>query len=438
MLREGSLTVRALVESYLDRVAMLDPALHAFITVTSDEALKRASELDDELRSGRDRGPLHGIPIVHKDIFDTAGVRTTFGSGLFADRVPQTSADVVLLLDRAGVVVLGKTNMPEFATDPTGRNRAFGDLRHPIDRNRSGGGSSGGTAVAIAAGLCLGGTGSDTGGSIRIPASWCGVVGLRPTLGLVSVTGAQPRAPSLDAAGPLAANTRDCALLLNAMVTSGKNYALKMGRDCKGLRIGVLADLTGTDSQVVAAVSNAVARFEQLGVRSMSIQNAFLAGVDDEGLLDVLLYEFNEVLGDLYARTEDRENAFSPVVRANIARGRAVPKEQYDRELRLRPHVIADVRSLFEKVDAIVTPATETIAPPLEGNEEVYAATRRFTLPASFVGLPAISIPCGTNADGLPIGLQLIGDAHQEELLFQLASAFESTFAVPKGFGAAL
>ncbi|CDS48176.1 Aspartyl-tRNA(Asn) amidotransferase subunit A @ Glutamyl-tRNA(Gln) amidotransferase subunit A [Polaromonas sp. CG9_12] len=217
-LRARSYSCEELTRAYLRAIDELQPRLNAFITVTGQQALDQARRLDAELRAGKDRGPLHGIPIVHKDLYDTQGVRTTVGSEFFKDRIPNADATVVTRMAQAGVVSLGKTHMNEFAAGISGTNAFFGDAHNPWDLARSPGGSSSGTGAAIAAGLCLGGTGSDTGGSIRVPASWNNITGIRPTFGRVSLRGVYPRAYSLDVAGPLGRSVADVAMLLQAMV----------------------------------------------------------------------------------------------------------------------------------------------------------------------------------------------------------------------------
>ena len=423
-LRDGSLTSVDLTKSCLAQIEARNGELNAFITVSAELALETASERDRELRSGKDRGPLHGIPIAHKDLFDTFDIRTTFGSGLFAERTPKEDSAVAGALRSAGAVVVGKANLPEFATDPSGRNPWFGDLRNPLDTTRSGGGSSGGTAVAIAAGMCLAGTGSDTGGSVRIPASWCGIVGLRPSYGLISLSGTHPRAPSLDVAGPMGKTTSDCALMLDALLET-HTYASELDRDWSGLKLGVLDDMGGADASVRSAIASAADHLARHGVKIVEVHDPYLAGVDDAQFLDVLLYEFNAAIGERYWKTPNRENVYSSVVHANIARGAAVRREAYEATVALRPQLLARVQSIFKGVDAIVTPSTPTTAPKLQGEEAIFPGTRRFTLPTSFLELPSISIPCGSDAAGLPVGMQIVGDSRSERKLLSMTAWIE-------------
>jgi aspartyl-tRNA(Asn)/glutamyl-tRNA(Gln) amidotransferase subunit A len=423
-LRDGSLTSVDLTTACLAQIKARDAELKAFITVSEDLALSTAAERDRELRSGKDRGPLHGIPIAHKDLFDTFDIRTTFGSGLFSDRTPKEDSAVARALRSAGGVVVGKTNLPEFATDPAGRNPWFGDLRNPLDPTRSGGGSSGGTAVAIAAGMCVAGTGSDTGGSVRIPASWCGITGLRPSSGLISLAGTHPRAPSLDAAGPMGQTVSDCALMLDALLETN-TYASGLDRDWQGLKLGVLDDMGGADADTRGAIAAAVERLRRRGVAIVDVHDPYLAGVDDAEFLDVLLYEFNAAIGERYKATPNRENVYSPVVHANIARGAAVRHEAYEATMALRPQLLARAQSIFKRVDAILTPVTPTTAPKLLGEDEKFPVTRRFTLPTSFLELPSMAIPCGTDSAGLPVGMQIVGQTRGDQQLLSLSAWIE-------------
>ncbi len=439
-LREGSLTAVALTRACLDGIARLEPKLKAFITVTDEQALESAAALDAELRKGKDRGPLHGIPIVHKDLYDTAGILTTVGSEFFRGRVPQEDATVVRKWKAAGTVMLGKTNMNEFAAGTSGTNKAFGDVSNPWDLARSAGGSSSGTGAAIAAGLCLGGSGSDTGGSIRIPASWSGIVGIRPTFGLVSLHGVYPRAYSLDCGGPLARTVGDVALLLNAMTGYDPRYRYSiraprvgytegLGKGVKGLRLGIIENYTfrDVDPEVADAVQTAADQLAKLGAEVKTVKIPLLGGpLEYSFLFDILLYEFNQILGEQYRATRNKEEMFGPIVRANIAKGETISKETYEKALAQRPRQIAEVKQVFREVDALLTPTMPTVAPLLTAGSDVYDRGRQFNIPISFLGLPSVSVPCGFSPAGLPIGLLVIGNELQEALLIRIAAAYEA------------
>ncbi len=439
-IRSGAYSSEQLTKTYLRAIAELDPKLNAFLTVTGDQAVNQARLMDQELRAGRDRGPLHGIPIVHKDLYDTAGVRTTVGSESFKNRVPSADATAVLRLAKAGAITLGKTNMNEFAAGVSGTNAFFGDTHNPWDLMRSPGGSSSGTGAAIAAGLCLGGTGSDTGGSIRVPASWNGITGIRPTFGRVSLKGVYPRAYSLDCGGPLARSVGDVAMLLQAMVgpdqgyahsvrQEDENFSRDLHRGIRGMKIGVIENYTyrDVDPDVAKAVETATQTLEGLGASVIRVRIPMLAGtLEYSSLFNILLYEFNQILGDEYRASLDK-SVFGPIVRGNIDRGAKVSREFYDNAVRQRSQQQASFREVFKQVDALLTPTMPTVAPLLSASGDTYDRGRQFTLPFSWVGVPSISVPCGFDAKGLPIGMQIIGDDMQEALLLRIASAYEAS-----------
>jgi aspartyl-tRNA(Asn)/glutamyl-tRNA(Gln) amidotransferase subunit A len=419
-LRAGGLTCPQLVRGCLERIEALQPRLNAFVTVTADAALARAEALERELRAGADRGPLHGIPIVLKDCLDTAGIPTTNGSRLHARRVPGADAEVVALLAARGAVLLGKANMNEFAAGTSGKNTAFGDVRNPHAHERSSGGSSSGSAVAVAAGMALGGVGTDTGGSIRIPAACTGVVGLRPTPGRVPARGCFPRAPSFDVLAPVARTVEDCALLFAAMAGNGAE-ALAPG--IAGMRIGVARDFSyrGVDAEVAHAVRAALAGLERAGA---SVREVDVDGLGDEAtaaaFMDIMLYEFRQVLGEEWRARADRDALFGPVVRANLERGARIDEAAYRAALATRSRATSAVRAAFAEVDVLATPVLATSPPRLDAPPEAFDRQRRFMSPFSLAGVPAISVPCGVDAEGLPIGLQLVADRLQEGLLFRI------------------
>jgi len=398
-----------------------------------------AARLDAELKAGKDRGPLHGIPIVVKDLYDTAGVKTTAGSEFFKNRVPKEDATAVRLLRDAGAIILGKTNMNEFAAGTSGQNAFFGDTHNPWDLTRSPGGSSSGTGAALASGLCLAGTGSDTGGSIRIPAGWDGLVGIRPTYGRVSLFGVYPRAYSLDVAGPLARTVDDVAIMLSAMAgydskdphssnVPKTNYREDLGKGVRGLKLGIIENYTfrDVDPGVAKAVRTASEKFAALGAEIVNVRIPLLGGpLDYSTLFDILLYEFNQILGQQYRATADK-SVFGPIVRANIARGEKIEKGTYDKAISNRPAQAAQFKEIFKRVDALLTPTMPTVAPALSAGQDVYDRGRQFMLPYSFVGIPSISIPCGFGEDGLPVGLQIAANDLQEPLLVRIAAAYEA------------
>lgn len=436
--RSGAYSSEQLTRAYLRAVEELQPRLNAFITVTAGQALERAREMDRELRAGKDRGPLHGIPIVHKDLFDTRGVRTTVGSEFFTRRVPDADATVVTRLSAAGAVSLGKTNMNEFAAGVSGTNAYFGDARNPWDLTRSPGGSSSGTGAAVAAGLCLGGTGSDTGGSIRVPASWNGITGIRPTFGRVSLSGVYPRAFSLDCAGPIARSVADVAVLLQAMAghdagykysrrAPEENFSRQLNDGVRGLRIGIIENYTyrDVDGDVAKAVEEASRTLAKLGATVTTVRIPMLAGpLEYSSLFNILLYEFNQILGDEFRATADKR-VFGPIVKNNIAQGEKVQAAFYRQAVLEREKQRQRFREVFQQVDALLTPTMPTVAPVLTASGDTYDRGRQFTLPFSWVGVPSMSVPCGFDARGLPVGMQIVGDEMQEALLLRIAAAYE-------------
>lgn len=437
-LRAGAYTSEALTKAYLQAIEQLEPKLNAFALLTGDEAISQAKKMDVELRAGKDRGPLHGIPIVHKDLYDTKGIKTQVGSEYFKDRVPSHDATVVRRLTEAGVISLGKTNMNEFAAGVSGTNAYFGDTHNPWNLERSPGGSSSGTGAAIAAGLCLGGTGSDTGGSIRVPASWNGISGIRPTFGRVSLTGVFPRAYSLDCAGPLARSVHDVALLLQPMVgyDSSYKYAVKaehedftknLDKGIRGLKIAVIENYTyrDVDPDVAKAIEETTAVLRNAGAEIIQVKIPMLAGaLEYSSLFNILLYEFNQILGKEYHSVPDRK-VFGPIVQGNIAKGEKVSREFYEQALNERARQQAEFREVFKVADALITPTMPTTAPLLKASGDTYDRGRQFSLPFSWVGVPSISVPCGFDRGGLPIGVQFIAGDMQEALLLQIASAYQ-------------
>lgn len=437
-LRNRSIGVTELVKVYLNGAKQLGPKLNPFITLTEEEALKTAAVLEAELKQGKSRGPLHGIPIVYKDNIDTAGTLTTAGSEFYSKRKPDEDAHVVTLLKRAGAIMIAKANMNEFAAGVAGRNKYFGDARNPWDPSRWPGGSSSGTGVAIASGLSLGGLGTDTGISVRGPAGWLGLVGVRPSYGRVSVRGVFPRAYTFDTVGPLAHTVADAAALLQvigvydekdkyAIKAPPSNFTAALNDGVEGLRLGVVDDFTyrKIDAEVGKAVQAAVDLFRKLGAQIRTVKIPLLSGkIDFKYPLTILIYEFNQILGDTYRQAENK-TLFGPVVHANMEQAEKISKEAYEVAIAQRPKEIAEIREVFKEVDAFLTPTHPFVAPPFTVDAEADPGVRQFTVPVSFTGFPAISVPCGFSSSGLPIGLQIVANDFQEQLLFRIAGTLE-------------
>jgi len=438
-LRQGIYSIVELTRHCLDGIKALQSKLNTMITVTSDQAMAEATRLDAELQQGIDRGPLHGIPYVNKDLFDVSGIRTTVGSPLFSNRIPVIDSEIVARLRRAGAVHLGQANMSEFAAVPTGRNLTYGDVQNPWKLGHTPGTSSSGSAAAVASGICLAATGSDTGNSIRSPASYCGVVGLRPTFGRVSLVGAFPRAQSLDTAGPIARTVRDVALLLQCiaghdqdypqtLVAPVPDYSQSLECGVYGLHVALVANfsLSFADEPVAEAVHRTLECLSVQGVKILEIRIPLLENHQllSEALFDILLYEFNNVLRARYSETVNK-SLFDPAVREDLARGNCIKPETYHKALVSRAERKAAVLKCFGDVDVIVTPTTPSTAPAYGAPTAEWERQRRFLLPVSYLGLPAISVPCGISPEGLPIGIQLIGRPLSEPLLLRVGEAVE-------------
>jgi aspartyl-tRNA(Asn)/glutamyl-tRNA(Gln) amidotransferase subunit A len=427
-LRSHQISCFELTNRCLDHITKLNPRLNAFLTITHESARLRAQELDRELASGRDRGPLHGIPIAHKDLIWTKGVRTTSGSKLFADYVPNSNAQVVEKLNDAGVVMVGKTGLHELAYGITSDNPHFGTIRNPRNPEHIPGGSSGGSGVAVATGMALMATGTDTGGSIRIPASYCGVVGIKPTYGLVSVSGVQPLGFSLDHIGPLTTTVGDARVSLDAMADSARR---KPGpASIRQIRVGVPENyyFTQVAPEVQEAVHNAAKRAEGLGARVTPVQVPDIETFNAASRV-ILLSE----AAALYEPYMDRQSEIGLDVRALLYQGRLVPATDYVNAQRLRKVLANEFRALFRAIDCLFTPATPITAPRIGQREveisgetlDTRLATTRFARAFNALGFPALVMPCGETPEGMPIGLQIVGRPFEENLLFKLGEALE-------------
>ena len=412
-----------LTRACLDRIERRNPELNAFITVTADDALASAEQMDRELAEGAQRGPLHGIPIAHKDNVFTHGVKTTSGSRLFADLEPSDDAEIVARLEQAGAVMLGKTNMHELAYGITSLNPHYGPVRNPRDSARIAGGSSGGSAVAVADEMCFAATGTDTGGSLRIPASFCGVVGFKPTYGLVRRDGIQPLAFTLDHAGPLARTVRDAAIMVAAM--SGREFEVEpsLAGRIVGLPENFFFD--NVDPDVSYAVKHAADVCIRLGAHIEHVV------VPDMDLLNVVSRTIT--LAEAAAVFEPWANQRADIgedVLALLDQGRALPATAYVNAQRIRKELIANFRGLLETVDFLLTPATPTSAPLIAEAAGIRVATTRFVRGFNVIGFPAIAMPCAKTGDGLPIGMQLVGGPWRDAELLGAAAALEDELAL--------
>ncbi|HEY3066473.1 MAG TPA: amidase [Methylomirabilota bacterium] len=432
------------VRAYLERITALDGTLRAFITVSADQALAAARAAEAQLMAGGATGPLHGIPIALKDLFQTRGVRTTGGSRILAESVPEADASVVTRLVDAGAIVLGKLNMHEFAYGPEGLNEHYGDTRNPWDgaETRIAGGSSSGSAVAVAAALCAGALGSDTGGSIRIPASLCGITGLKPTYGRVSRAGVLPLAWSLDHVGPMTRTAADCALLMGSLagydaadatssVLPVPAYTAALSRDVKGLRIGVLREtfVDAAAPDVRTAVEQAAAQFQMLGasVDEVRLEQAGHAAASALAIVaaEALAYHAE------WLRT--RAGEYQTDVRERLRLGAFVSGLAYVRAQQFRTRLRDAVDALLARRDVLLAPATPITAPRIGEREvtidgktvDVRSSLLRFTRPFNLSGHPVCALPCGFTAGRLPIGMQLVGRPFDEVTVLRAADAYQ-------------
>ncbi len=433
LIRAGDLSPVELVRAYLERIARLDGQLNAFITLTQDSALARARELEAELARGEWRGPLHGIPIALKDNIDTAGVLTSAGSELFANRIPDQDAAVVTHLEEAGAIVLGKTNMHEFAYGASSAVSHYGPVRNPWDPDRIPGGSSGGSAAAVAARLCAGALGTDTGGSIRMPAAYCGIVGLKPTYGLASIRGIIPLSVSLDHVGPMCRTVADAALMLQALVgydprdiasirANVPDYSSALQRATSSIRLGVPRDLffEGVDPEILDGVDRAL---EVLGELTASTRDVDLPPLPQARPVFVESYTYHADY------LQSSPGLYAAATREQILRGQGVPANEYAESLYQVELSRKAIDAVFDDVDLLITPTMARmpvdIGTALESAVEINPSLIRNASPFNTYGIPTISIPCGFSSDGLPIGLQISG-RHLDELgVLALAHAYE-------------
>jgi aspartyl-tRNA(Asn)/glutamyl-tRNA(Gln) amidotransferase subunit A len=440
LLRRKEVSPVELVEAALDRIDRWNSSLHAFLTVLAKRARSAAQQAEREIRRGKARGLLHGIPISLKDNFWTRGIRTTAGSNILADFVPQKDSDVAARLAQAGAILLGKTNMHEFAYGITGENPHYGSSRNPWAPERVSGGSSGGSTVAVATGMGYASVGTDTGGSIRVPAALCGIVGLKPTYGLVSNEGVVPLAVSFDHVGPLARSVTDACIMLDAMAgkyprgAARPNYRNLRKKRPRRFRLGWPRDFffERVNPEIQAAIEAAAKEFESLGARIEEISLPRLADAVDRAtnLVVAEASHYHESQGYFPSHSED----YGEDVRSHLEWGHNVRAVDYLGALESRRVVEEDFAAALERVDAILAPTSPIPAPRIgesqvrgagERETSVRAELLRMTRPANLTGLPAISIPCGFTNDGLPIGMQLIGQRWGEAKLLAIALAYE-------------
>jgi len=429
-LRDGTLRSVDLTRHCLDTIGQLNSALNAFITVTAEEALDQAHQADRARARGDWLGPLHGVPVSLKDLIDQRGVRTTAGSCVLDDAPAAGDAPVTAALRRAGAVLVGKCNLHEFAFGTTSDESAYGPVRHPRDQTRSAGGSSGGSAVAVATGMSLASIGTDTGGSVRIPAAACGLVGLKPAAGEVSCDGVIPLSRSLDHVGPLTRTVADAAIL-HAVLTGTDPVAPAAAQAPGSLRLGVpRAFFEGRlQPEVEQCFDAACRRLRGAGavVEPVTIPELELAAAM---YLAIVLPEAAQWHASML---QHRAGQYSPGIRIRLEAGRYILAEDYVRGQQARTRLTTAVDAAFAGRDALVLPALAITAAPVGAStvrlahrdEPIRAATLRLTQPFNLTGHPAIALPCGEDGQGLPCGLQLVGRRFNTRALLATALACE-------------
>jgi aspartyl-tRNA(Asn)/glutamyl-tRNA(Gln) amidotransferase subunit A len=435
-LRQKDVSPVELTQACLDRIAKLNPALNAFITVTAESALAEARTAELEIARGEWRSPLHGVPIALKDIIDTAGTRTTAASALFEHRVPAENAEVVRRLRQAGAVLLGKNNLHECAYGGSSLVSFFGDMHNPANQAHIAGGSSGGSAASVAAGLCYAAIGSDTAGSIREPAALCGCVGIKPTYGRVSTRGVIPLSWSMDHLGPLTTSVADAAVVLQAiagydpldpcsMDVPVADYVSATRQATSKLRVGIPRRYfyDELDHEVRAAMDKAVLRIGTLVTDVLELEIPVSSDRTVQGAESYAYHAEN---------VAKRPEMYQPETLRRIRSGENFSAAEYIRRRRELDEMRRSAQDFFANVDLLVTPTTPVPAPAIADLKKDPAALRpaelvllRNTRPFNVWGLPAISVPCGVTKSGLPIGLQIAGPPWREDLVFRLAYAYE-------------
>jgi aspartyl-tRNA(Asn)/glutamyl-tRNA(Gln) amidotransferase subunit A len=436
MIRAGTLSPGELTSAYLTRIERIDPLINSYATVTAEQALAQARALEQELAAGRWRGPLHGVPIALKDNIDTAGIRTTAASTLLADRVPDSDAAVQQRLTEAGAVLLGKLNMHEFAYGGTSAITHFGPVRNPWNTAHIPGGSSGGSAAAVAAGLCPAALGTDTLASIRQPAAYCGVVGLKATHGLASIRGIIPVSESLDHVGPLTRTALDSALVLDAIAgydpldpvsldARAQDFAAAVFRPTRALRIGVPRRryFERLDADIERAVEEAL---RVLGTLAAGLTEIELPEPPGFSALLAEAYQWHAP----YLNDPANHRLYDPATLERLLAAGAVPAEHYITERRALALARHAIDTVFDEVDLLVTPTTPALPEEIlraENPAEASGAESsvRNTYPFNIWGIPTISLPCGFSRTGLPIGLQLSGRRLGELDVLALAHAYQ-------------
>jgi Asp-tRNA(Asn)/Glu-tRNA(Gln) amidotransferase A subunit family amidase len=427
-IRRGKQSPVDLVRECLEQIERLNPTLNAFITVTADSALAEAETAEREINSGNWRGPLHGIPVGLKDLIDTAGVRTTAASAVFRDRIAAEDADVVKKLKAAGAVIIGKQNLHEFAYGGSSVISHYGAVRNPRNVEFIAGGSSGGSAAAVTTGMCYAAIGTDTAGSIREPAAICGVVGLKPSYGLVSTRGMIPLSTSLDHAGPITRTVEDAAIVIDAIVQDQASYRASLGGSLSDLKIGIPRNyfFDDLDSEIATAAEQAI---KQMTAQAKSVREIKCPIEEDR---TVFLFESHNYHREKIATSPE---LYHPETLRRATNGGDISEAAYGSALKKLEDIRHAAAEMFREVDVLLTPTTPVQTPPIADLMADISKLRpaevlllRNTRPVNVWGLPAISVPCGITSRGMPIGLQLIGPPGGDAVVLRTGQFFEKNF----------
>lgn len=442
-LKKGELSPVEVTEKTLERIHKVDKELNAYITILAEEALAEAKQAEKEITSGNIKGPLHGVPIALKDLVYTKGIKTTMGSDIYREFIPDYDAAVVERLKEAGAIIIGKLNTHQFAYSTTGDRSHHGPAKNPHDLSKMTGGSSSGSGAAVTASLCYGALGTDTGGSVRIPASFCGIVGMKPTFGQVSKYGTFPLCYTMDHIGPMTRTVKDNALMLNVLAAYDKrdpyserkekeDFTRFLDQGIEGTVIGVLSTTKYVNEEVRKSIDKAVETFKSLGAEIKMI---------DIPRLDEYLAAFRTILrSEAYAvheqRLQDYPDQWDEEVKERLSTGAEEKATEYVRAQQIKLEAIREYDEILSTVDVLLTP-TVPILPANIGERQIDVdgasvhislLLNHFTGPTNLNGFPSISVPCGVSESGLPIGLQIVGKPFEEAKIYQFAAAFEGEY----------
>lgn len=444
-IRNKEISPVEVTERVLKKIHLLNKELNAYITVLDDQAIAAAEQAENKIMRGEIKGPLHGVPIGLKDFIFMKDIKTTMGSSIYKDYYPSYDASVVTRLQQAGAIIIGKQNTHEFAYGTTGDESYYGAVKNPYDMTKVTGGSSSGSAAATAAHMCFGSLGTDTGGSVRGPSSFCGIVGMKPTYGRVSKWGVYPLCESLDHVGTMTRTVKDNAILLNVLSGYDPNDSHTVKREIedftdeidagvKGLTIGIPTSFyfEDIDDQIRENVEQTIQVYKGLG--------AEIRYIDIEGMKKVLQAFLTILRSEAYATHELNINKYADSwnteAKERLMNGRTIKANEYIKAFKIKAQALAQFKQIFEEVDAILTPVTRIMQPDLyerevnlNGNNlEVLSILNNLTGPSNLLGLPSLSVPIKVPETTHPIGFQLIGDLFEEQKLYRLANAYEREF----------